>query len=115
MMQRHPDYWPDPEAFIPERWLVREGDPLRPVKNAWRPFELGARGCVGQELAMTELRMLLALMVRDLDIIPAYEEGAPTFCGDEAYQQDVPGNLVPHPKDGLPARIKLRKHVPAPA
>lgn len=33
------DLWPLPTAFIPERWLVKKGDPLFPIKGARRPFE----------------------------------------------------------------------------
>lgn len=36
------DYWSEPSKFIPERWLVGEGHPLRPVKDAWVPFSAGA-------------------------------------------------------------------------
>ncbi|KAM0328621.1 hypothetical protein ACHAQA_005032 [Verticillium albo-atrum] len=113
VMHRHPDYWPEPNAFRPERWLVSEGDPLRPVKDAWRPFELGPRACIGQELVLTELRMILAMTMRDLEIVPAYDEGSESFNGDVAYQVDAPGELVPHPKDGMPVRIRKRDHVPA--
>lgn len=35
------DLWRDVESFIPERFLVEEGDPLFHVKGAWRPLELG--------------------------------------------------------------------------
>ncbi len=44
-----PKYWHEPEKFIPERFLVRdESSPLYPVKNAWQPFSLGPRACIGQ-------------------------------------------------------------------
>ena len=33
--------WRDVESFIPERFLVEEGDPLFRVEGAWRPFEHG--------------------------------------------------------------------------
>ncbi|KAI1107623.1 hypothetical protein F4804DRAFT_296579 [Jackrogersella minutella] len=36
---RDPDYWPDVDSFIPERFMTRdESDPLYPAKNARRPF-----------------------------------------------------------------------------
>jgi cytochrome P450 len=46
------DVWPRADEFVPERWLVKEGDPLFLMKDAWRPFEQGPRNCIGQELAM---------------------------------------------------------------
>jgi cytochrome P450 len=46
---RDPRYWHEPDKFIPERFLVRdENSPLYPVKNAWQPFSLGPRACIGQ-------------------------------------------------------------------
>ncbi|KAF4450234.1 sterigmatocystin biosynthesis [Fusarium albosuccineum] len=105
-IQRHPTYWTDPDDFVPERWL---GGEIR--KNTWRPFELGPRGCIGQELALTELRMLLAMTVRDLEIIPDFDEKDPYVLGTQAYQAAVSGELTSHPKDGMPVKVKLRQKV----
>ena len=33
-IHREPLYWPQPDSFIPERWLVSDGDPLHPIKGA---------------------------------------------------------------------------------
>ncbi|KAK7727977.1 hypothetical protein SLS63_006828 [Diaporthe eres] len=102
-------YWARPDEFLPERWLVRdENDPLHPRKNAWRPFELGPRNCIGQELAQVEMRAILAMTVRDLDIEPAYPAGAPEALGDKAYQTMGFGDITGHVKDGFPVRVKLR-------
>ncbi|KAG6356748.1 hypothetical protein INS49_014622 [Diaporthe citri] len=102
-------YWARPDEFLPERWLVRdEGDPLHPRRNAWRPFELGPRNCIGQELAQVEVRAILAMTVRDLDIEPAYPAGAPEALGEKAYQAMGFGDITGHVKDGFPVRVKLR-------
>jgi cytochrome P450 len=69
------DVWPEPERFMPERWMTTDADdPLHPPKNAWRPFGMGPRNCIGQELAMMELRLVLVLLARDIDIECAWEE-----------------------------------------
>lgn len=70
----NPRYWARPEEFLPERFLVSEGDELYPPKNAWRPFERGPRNCIGQELALTEIKVMLALTIRAFDFEDAYEE-----------------------------------------
>lgn len=107
--QRNPNFWPEPDAFIPERWRVRdESDPLHPVKNAFRPWELGPRNCIGQELASLELRLILALTVRELDIEITYPDNAETFLGLKAYQVQPAEMITGHPKDGMPVRVKLR-------
>ena len=105
---RHPAYWPQPDTFLPERWLARDGDRLHPRKDAWRPFELGPRNCIGQELAMAELKLILALTVREVDVIPAYSDAAPRLFGEVAYQIYDPDEINNRPKGGMPVRVKLR-------
>lgn len=105
---RMAEYWTRPDEFLPERWMTRdESDPLHPRKNAWRPFELGPRNCIGQELAQVEMRAILAMTVRDLEIEPAYPADAPEALGDKAYQTMGFGDITGHVKDGFPVRVKL--------
>lgn len=98
-LHRDPSLWPQPDDFIPQRWLVEKGDPLYPLVGAWRPFEIGPRACLGQTLAMTELKVILAISVRDFDMQPAYDEcyrlhlkaGIKMVNGDLAYQVEGGG------------------------
>lgn len=72
---RNPAYWPRPNDFVPERWMVPEGDPLHPVNNsAWAPFSIGPRNCIGMELALIELRIVAVLVARRFDIEEAWED-----------------------------------------
>jgi cytochrome P450 len=57
VVQHHPDYWPEPEAFRPERFER----PPRP--GTWLPFMLGARRCAGEDFAMVELIATVATIV----------------------------------------------------
>ena len=107
-MQRHPDIWDDPDTFKPERWLTESHNKQRLRRNAWRPFELGPRSCIGQSLTMTELKMIIALTIREFDIIPMYKEDAVTLFGNPAYQYDAPGAVMTHPKDGMPVTVRKR-------
>lgn len=108
-LHRDPTYWPQPEKFLPDRWLVAPGDPLYPVKGAWRPFEFGPRNCIGQELAMMEMKIVLVMVLQEFNIEIAYEEldrkssrGPRTVDGERAYQVNVA-----RPSDDLPCRTKL--------
>ncbi|KAK9419313.1 putative Cytochrome P450 [Seiridium unicorne] len=75
MMHYHPELWPRVNEFLPERWTVAQDDHLHPSKpGQWRPFEYGTMSCIGQELAMIEIKMVLLFTVRYLDIRPAFEE-----------------------------------------
>ncbi|KAF2656385.1 cytochrome P450 [Lophiostoma macrostomum CBS 122681] len=115
IMHHNPKYWKDPEAFIPERWIVGPDDPLYPVKGAWRAFEAGPRNCLGQTLAQLELRIVLLMVIREFKIEPAYEEwdtlhprpGIKTTNGIRAYQAERGGGGA-HPSDNFPVRVSLR-------
>lgn len=108
--QRLPNYWPSPESFIPERFMTRdENDPLHPLKNAFRSFEMGPRNCIGQELVSLELRIVLALTVREFDMETAYNIKGAEVEGTKAYQVAIPRYLTAQPKDGMPMRIRRRK------
>ncbi len=49
----------DPESFIPERWNPSHPDaPI--LKELFMPFSLGKRNCIGQNLAMLEIKIFLA-------------------------------------------------------
>ncbi|OHE99736.1 AflN/verA/monooxygenase [Colletotrichum orchidophilum] len=116
-IHHNPRYWKDPGACIPERWLVGPEDPLYPPKGAWRPFEWGPRNCIGQTLAMIELKVALAMTVREFVIMPAYEDwdklhpksGIRSVNGNRAYQA-VKGGGGAHPADGFPVKVNLRNY-----
>jgi cytochrome P450 len=107
-VHRMPAYWPRPDDFVPERWLAREGDPLHVRRNAFRPFELGPRNCVGQELAQLELRAILALTVRELDVASAYDAGGARVLGELAYHCMGSGDVTGHPSQGMPVKVTAR-------
>ena len=113
-MQRDPRYFVRPNEFLPERWLVGPEDPLYPkVKGAWRPFEYGPRNCIGQLLVMLDVKVALALTVREFDIKPAYEEWDKlnprkdnlSVDGERAYMVD---KGAAHPVDEFPCRVFSR-------
>ena len=103
-----PALWPQPDSFIPDRFLVGPDDPLYPVKGAWRGFEHGPRNCIGQELAMLEMKVILLLVSRTYDFQPAYDEldmksgrQQPKLHGETAYQVEIL-----QPRGNLPVRVK---------
>jgi cytochrome P450 len=65
MAQRHPDYWEDPDAFEPRRFLDKKPDPY-----AWLPFGGGARRCIGMAFALQEMRVVLATLLSELRLAP---------------------------------------------
>ncbi|OAL43427.1 benzoate 4-monooxygenase cytochrome P450 [Pyrenochaeta sp. DS3sAY3a] len=62
-MNTSEEHFHTPSEFRPERWLEK-----RDQLAASAPFNLGPRGCIGRNLAMLEMRMLIAKMVYNLDM-----------------------------------------------
>lgn len=55
-MHREADVFPDPEKFDPSRWR----SPNKAMKDHFMPFGRGSRACIGQHLAMIEIRFAVA-------------------------------------------------------
>ncbi|KAL1868594.1 hypothetical protein Plec18167_008185 [Paecilomyces lecythidis] len=104
--QRHEAFFPRPHDFVPERWFASESEELYVRKNTFRPFELGPRNCIGQELVQMELRIILALTIRELDIVPMLPKDGPKLFGQISYQRTFMDELAASPKEGMPITVK---------
>lgn len=62
LTHRHPEFWPDPERFDPDRFL-QENSAARP-KYAYFPFLAGPHVCIGQEFALMEATLILAMVAQ---------------------------------------------------
>ncbi len=61
VLHRDARWFPEPEAFRPERWMPQAEPPPR---GAYLPFGLGPRVCLGQHFAMLELQLTGALLLQ---------------------------------------------------
>ncbi len=59
-------HFADPDAFVPERWLVSQGARVDPRANL--AFGSGPRICPGRALALLECSMVAAMVVRHFDL-----------------------------------------------
>lgn len=86
---RLPDLYPEPDRFLPERWLA--GDP--PVYG-YIPFSNGPRRCIGATMAMLEIKLLLPMLLSRfrLALVPNS-------------RVDYLVRATTRPKGGLPMRI----------
>jgi hypothetical protein len=137
-IHRNETYWLQPLRFIPERHLPQnhawQPFPDAPVhKDSFRPFEKGPRNCIGQELAMLETKIILALTVREFDFVAefpevvgkegkAYPRGGAEWDGVGVETVEEDGNMVTieghrcyqilkgsaKPASGMPGRVYLR-------
>jgi len=72
-LHRRPDYWPEPDAFWPERFAP--GARTDRPKLAYIPFGGGPRICIGNSFAMMEHAIVLATAMRHwrIESIPGHE------------------------------------------
>ena len=66
-------YYPDPFAYRPERWLVGDfsnenvaaftAEDVALAQSAFCPFSIGPRGCIGKGVAYLELTIALARVI----------------------------------------------------
>ena len=97
--QEHPDYWAAPSSFEPDRFLP-ERSVDRPAE-AWCPFGLGGRSCIGEDFAMMEATLAVAIVARHLQFRLAPGAG---LVG----RVDGIGPL--RPSEGIPVTVHARSH-----
>ncbi|HZV72296.1 MAG TPA: cytochrome P450 [Conexibacter sp.] len=59
---RLPDVWPEPEAFVPERFAPDAK--ARLPKGAYIPFGGGSRTCIGMRFGQLEIKTIVALLLQ---------------------------------------------------
>lgn len=70
---RNEEYFPDPNVYRPERWIVDEkmgvsAEDVARARSCFFPFASGPGNCVGKNLAMLELTITIARTLYRMDI-----------------------------------------------
>jgi cytochrome P450 len=89
------DVWTDPAAFDPERWGPERAEQKgRP--HSFIPFGGGPRVCLGTNFALAEMRVMLALLLRDYawELVPG---------------QDLSYRHIPFPRPKSGGRVWFRR------
>ncbi|RYP48869.1 hypothetical protein DL769_011154 [Monosporascus sp. CRB-8-3] len=61
--QRDPDIFPDPEAYKPERWLIKGDDQLKRMLDVCPVFTMGSRMCMGKSVTILIQSVYLATLL----------------------------------------------------
>jgi cytochrome P450 len=98
LTHRHPEFWENPEAFVPERFLPEQVK-ARP-RHAYFPFGGGPRLCMGADMAMMEMLLILAMVVQKyrLHLVAGHRE-EPECILDMVPRYRVRATLQPQPSD----------------
>lgn len=99
---RLPRIWTDPDRFWPERWDRSRPGYRHPSSYEYLPFGVGARRCLGSNLARAEVAAVLARLLQRTDLTLLSRAVEPT------------GFTAMSPRGGVTVRINEVK-TPAPA
>eukprot|EP00117_Sycon_ciliatum_P001394 scpid44196/ scgid7075/ Leukotriene-B4 omega-hydroxylase 3; Cyp4f-14; Cytochrome P450 4F14; Cytochrome P450-LTB-omega; Leukotriene-B4 20-monooxygenase 3 len=95
-LHHNPSVYPDPYTFDPSRFSEENAAGRHP--HALAPFSAGPRNCIGQALAMNELRMTVASVLVRFDL--AVDPSLPEPLYNDA--------LIVRAENGINLRVKSR-------
>ncbi len=93
---RRPDFWENPEGFDPERFAPERA--RKQHRFAYFPFAAGPRVCIGNNFALIEAQLILAMVAQRyvLDLVP----GRPV---------EPQALLTMRPRDGMWMTVRRRR------
>jgi cytochrome P450 len=89
----NPALYPDPERFDPERFIDKRVSPYE-----YLPFGGGGRRCLGMYFALYEMRLILAYLLDELELVAA-----------SGSIRTVRRNITLAPSEGMPVRARARE------
>lgn len=99
-MGRMEKIWgPDCEEFKPERWLSEDGVFVPKCPFKYPVFQAGVRVCLGKDLALVEMKAVVAALVRRFDV---------RVVGPNQERRFAPG-LTATFRGGLPVKVYERR------
>jgi cytochrome P450 len=73
LIHRHRYLWADPDVFNPDRY--NDDASRESLKQAYLPFGMGPRVCMGAAFALQEATLILASLAREyrISVLPGHE------------------------------------------
>jgi cytochrome P450 len=90
------EFWPDPERFDPERFMVDQSGGNRDF--TYLPFGTGPHMCIGSHFAMMEAAIAVAMIVRRARLVVEKPETV-----------RMRSELTLHVAGGLPVKVEMRE------
>lgn len=75
-LHHNEEYFPEPYAFKPERWIEGDEAEKHRMREAFAAFQIGYRGCAGKPMAYLEASLVIAKLLWYFDF-----EAAPGAAG----------------------------------
>ena len=95
-MHRHPDFWENPNDFDPERFSSE--NKKKHVPFSYIPFGGGPRLCIGNNFAMMEMQLIIAMIFNKYSFELIQDKGS----------IDIQPMITLRPKNGIVVKIKKR-------
>jgi cytochrome P450 len=87
-LHHDPRYFPDPNRFDPDRWAPDRASAL--PKGAFVPFGAGARQCIGNTFAQTEIAIVAATVANRWRLVPVPGRPVRVKVTGAAYPSQLP-------------------------
>ena len=80
VVQHDPKIFPDPDDFIPERWIESGPERLKEMEASFFAFGAGNRTCLGKHIGLMELSKIVPLLFRHYRISLAQPDKEWVVC-----------------------------------
>ncbi|KAL1957417.1 hypothetical protein VTO42DRAFT_5985 [Malbranchea cinnamomea] len=75
-LHRNPDVFPEPEAWLPKRWLQpNDSAEIENMRRWFWAFGSGGRMCIGSNLALQEMKLVVAAIYSNFTTLIVNDEG----------------------------------------
>ncbi|XP_006859843.1 PREDICTED: cytochrome P450 3A8-like [Chrysochloris asiatica] len=99
VLHRDPEYWPEPEKFLPERFSKENKDNIDPY--IYMPFGTGPRNCIGMRFALMNMKLATVRILQEFSVKPCKETQIPLKIGkDPLIAPEVPVVIMFESRDG---------------